>query len=152
LSCTSFRKIRFHLFRAGENAGFAKASIHPIVTLRAADGINVPITLSIGGQTVGLIAKLDTGAANCNFERKYAEILGLEIESGPLQRFRTVAGSFAAYRHEVTMQTFGIEFSAAVFFAQDAAFSRNLLGRSGWLDRLRIGIIDYDRTLFLGPY
>lgn len=79
-------------------------------------------------------------------------MLGLEVESDRLQRFRTVAGSFSAYEHEVTIQTLGIEFSAAVFFAQDSAFNRNFPGRSGWLDRLRIAIIDYDRTLFLSPH
>ena len=41
----------------------------------ATDGINVPITLAIGSQSVDLLAKLDTGAAYCIFERKYAEIL-----------------------------------------------------------------------------
>ena len=46
----------------------------------------------------------------------------------------------------------GIEFPAVVYFAQDSTFSRNFLGRSGWLDRLRIGIIHYDRMLFGGPY
>ncbi len=118
----------------------------------ATDGINLPITLAIGNQSVDLLAKLDTGAAHCIFERKYAEILGLEAESGRLQRFRTVAGSFAAYQHEVTIQTLGIEFSAVVFFAQDSTFNRNFLGRSGWLDRLRIAIVDYDRLLFVSPY
>ena len=118
----------------------------------ATDGITVPITLCMGGQSVELIAKLDTGAAHCIFERKYAEILGVEVESGRLQRFRTVAGSFAAYQHEVTIQTLGIEFSAVVFFAQDPTFSRNFLGRSGWLDRRRIAIVDYDCMLFLSQY
>jgi len=118
----------------------------------AKDGINVPITLAIGRQAVELLAKLDTGAAHCIFERKYGEILGLDVESGRLQRFRTVAGTFAAYEHEVTIQTLGIEFPAIVFFAQDPTFNRNFLGRSGWLDRLRLGIVDYDRTLFMGPY
>jgi hypothetical protein len=41
---------------------------------------------------------------------------------------------------------------AIVFFASDSAFNRNFLGRSGWLDRVRIAIIDYDRILFLSPY
>lgn len=118
----------------------------------AKDGIHVPITLAIGSQSVELVAKLDTGAAHCIFERKYGEMLGLDVEYNRLQRFRTVAGSFAAYEHEVTIQTLGIEFSATVFFAQDSAFNRNFLGRSGWLDRLRIAIIDYDRTLFLSPH
>jgi hypothetical protein len=118
----------------------------------ARDGIEVPITLSIGRESVELLAKLDTGAAHCVFERKYAEMLGVEVASGRLQRFRTMAGSFSAYQHDVTIQTLGIEFSAAVFFAQDPTFSRNFLGRSGWLDRLLIAIVDYDRMLFLSPY
>ena len=118
----------------------------------AIDGINVPITLSVGRQSVELLAKLDTGAAHCIFERKYAEMLGLDVEAGRLQRFLTVAGSFSAHQHEVTIEMLGIEFSATVFFAQDPTFSRNFLGRTGWLDRLRIAIVDYDRMLFLGPY
>jgi len=118
----------------------------------AEDGIQVPIALAIGRQSVELLAKLDTGAAHCIFERKYGEMLGLAVESGRLQRFRTVAGSFAAYEQEVTIQTLGIEFSAVVFFAQDSTFNRNFLGRSGWLDRLRIAIVDYDRLLFVSPY
>src|SRR6516225_6285782 len=118
----------------------------------AKDGIHVPITLAVGRESVELLAKLDTGAEYCIFERKYGEMLGLDVQSGRLQRFRTVAGSFDAYEHEVTIQTLGIEFPAVAFFAQDLAFTRNFLGRSGWLDRLRIGIIDYDRMLFVGPY
>ena len=118
----------------------------------ALDGIEVPITLFIGRQSVEFLAKLDTGAAHCIFERKYAEMLGVDVDSGRLQRFRTVAGSFAAYQHEITIQTLGIEFSAVVFFAQESAFNRNFLGRSGWLDRLRIAIVDYDRLLFVSPY
>jgi hypothetical protein len=79
-------------------------------------------------------------------------MLRLDVESGRFQRFRTVAGSFSAYEHEVTIQTLGIEFPATVFFAQDPVFNRNFLGRFGWLDRLRIAIVDYDRTLLLSPY
>jgi hypothetical protein len=118
----------------------------------AADGIELPVTLATASQSVDLIARVDTGAAFCIFERKYAEILGMEVEAGRLQRFRTVTGSFAAYQHEVTMQTLGIEFSAPVFFAQEIAFNRNFLGRVGWLDRVRVAIIDYDRLLLLGAY
>ena len=118
----------------------------------ALDGIEVPITLCIGRQSVEFLAKLDTGAAHCIFERRYAEMLGVDVDSGRLQRFRTVAGSFAAYQHEVTIQTLVIDFSAVVFFAQDSTFNRTCLGRSGCLDRLRIAIVDYDRLLFVSPY
>jgi hypothetical protein len=116
------------------------------------DGIEVPIELRVGERKVELFARLDTGAAHCIFERRYAEELGLDVESGRPQGFRTMAGSFLTYEHEVTLHTLGIEFSAFVFFAHDQAFSRSFVGRSGWLDRLRVGIIDYDRLLFLGPY
>ena len=71
---------------------------------------------------------------------------------GTAQRFRTMAGLFLAYEHEVTIHTLGVEFQSGVFFAQDMGFNRNFLGRSGWLDRLRVGIIDYDRLLFLSNY
>jgi hypothetical protein len=115
-------------------------------------GINVPTELGVGDQRVELIARLDTGAAHCIFERRNAEELGLAVESGRPQRFRNMAGSFLAYEHEVLIHTLGIEFSASVFFAHDQQFSRNFVGRSGWLDRLRIAIIDYDRMLYLSAY
>ncbi len=116
------------------------------------NGIEIPTELSVGNENVALIATLDTGAAHCIFERRYGEELGLDVEAGRTQRFRTMAGFFVAYEHEVTIHTLGIEFPAAVFFAQDAGFTRNFLGRSGWLNRLRIGIIDYDRLLLLSGY
>jgi hypothetical protein len=116
------------------------------------DGIPVPVSLVIGRQSVELLAKVDTGAAHCIFERKYGEMLEIDVESGRLQRFRTVAGSFAAYEQEVIIQTLGIEFPAVVFFAQESTFSRNFLGRSGWLDRPRVGMIDSERMLFVGTY
>ena len=116
------------------------------------NGIEVPLSLRVGNQSVDFQARLDTGAAHCIFERRYAEMLGLEVESGRRQRFRTVTGSFSAYEHEVLIQTLGVEFPTAVFFAEEVAFERNFLGRKGWLDHIRIAIIDYDRTLFLSAY
>ena len=39
-----------------------------------------------------------------------------------------------------------------VFFAEDENFRRNVLGRNGWLDRVVIGINDYDGKLYLSRY
>src|SRR2546426_5808083 len=75
------------------------------------DGIDIPTELRVGNQRVELIARLDTGAAYCIFERRYAEALGLDVESGRPQRFRTMSGSFVAYEHEVTLHTLGISSS-----------------------------------------
>ncbi|HXB73836.1 MAG TPA: aspartyl protease family protein [Candidatus Acidoferrales bacterium] len=116
------------------------------------DGIEVPVTLRASGQSIDLTAKVDTGAAHCIFERRYADLLGLTVESGRLQRFRTMSGSFSAYEHEITLESLGIEFSTFVFFAADSAFERNFLGRAGWLDHVRIAIIDYDGIFWLSAY
>ena len=67
-------------------------------------GIEVPVTLRHGSQSVDLIAKVDTGAAYCIFDRRYAEMLGLNVESGRLQIFQTVTGSFPA--HTLRIATF----------------------------------------------
>jgi len=89
------------------------------------DGIDVPTELRVGEQRVELIARLDTGAAYFIFERRYAEELGLDVESGRPQRFRTMAGSFMAYEHAVTLHTLGIEFSAIVFETEICDFRRD---------------------------
>jgi hypothetical protein len=95
------------------------------------EGIEVPVTLGNGGQSVDLLAKLDTGAAHCTFERRYAEILGINPESGRLQRFRTATGSFAVYEHEFDLQVLGIAFSTTVFFAQDLYLQETSWGEQG---------------------
>jgi len=116
------------------------------------EGIEVPVTLRLGSRFVETLPKLDTGATFCVFERRYADMLELGTESGRYQRFQTPAGTFDAFEHEVEMHFLGLEFSALVFFAQDHTFRRSVLGRSGWLNRLRIGLIDHDSLLYLSPY
>jgi len=67
-------------------------------------------------------------------------------------RMRTLTGEFPSYGHEVTLQTFDFAFDAIAYFAADYDIPRNLLGRHGWLQMLRLGLIDYDETLYLSPY
>jgi hypothetical protein len=50
------------------------------------------------------------------------------------------------------MQTLGLEFDSVVYFAADYGLSRNLLGREGWLQKVRLGIVDYETTIYLSPY
>jgi len=116
------------------------------------EGIEVPVTIRVGGYSVEALPKLDTGAASCIFERRYAQMLRIDVEDGRFQRFRTAAGTFGAFEHEVEIEVFDFRFSAHVFFAQDVEFSRSVLGRNGWLDRLRVGLIEYDQMLYLSPY
>jgi predicted DNA-binding antitoxin AbrB/MazE fold protein len=114
--------------------------------------IALPIVLRSGGNVVDLVASLDTGASYCLFEGAYATELGLDLHSGVRKRFRTANSNFDAYGHEVEIDAFGIVTHSLVFFFADASIVKNVLGRGGWLDRVRVGIVDHDCTLFLAPY
>ncbi len=118
----------------------------------AKDGIEVPVTLRLGQSTVSFPARLDTGAAFCVFERGYAETLGLVVETGLPLRFNTVMGSFDAHGHALTLETLGYSFDVTVYFAADHSFTRNELGRRGWLDQVRLGIVEYEGKLYLSSY
>jgi hypothetical protein len=115
-------------------------------------GIHVPVILQTGTDVVILKAKVDTGSSNCIFERKHGERLGLDIEKGILQRINTVTGSFLTYGHHVTLSVLGIETTTTVYFAADESFTRNVLGRQGWLNVVRLGLVDYEGKLYLSHY
>ena len=115
-------------------------------------GITVPVKLFFGEKLVRFEAKVDTGAANCIFERTHAERLNIDVESGDLIVFNTAVGNFAAYGHEVTLSVLNIETYAKVYFAKEDWFTRNVLGRQGFLDRVKLGLLDYEGKLFLSAY
>lgn len=115
-------------------------------------GVTVPIRHRTWAESIDLHAKIDTGASLCLFERKHAERLGITVESGSLEKNSTVTGSFVVYGHEVTLDVLGIETTTTVYFAADENFTRNGLGQQGWLDRVRLGLIDYEGKLFLSDY
>ena len=112
-------------------------------------GISVDVELRLGGLSVNVPAKIDTGAESCVFAREFGERLGLEIENGEIQMFNTVTGTFSTYGHWVTLIVNDFEFDSYVFFAKDEYFDRNVLGRQGWLSRLIVGINDYEGKLYL---
>ena len=116
------------------------------------ENIEVPVILRFGQSTVSFFAQLDTGATFCVFERDYGETLGLAIESGSPLHFSTAMGSFDAYGHVLTLETLGYSFDVTVYFAAHESFTRNVLGRRGWLDQVRLGIVEYESKLYLSRY
>jgi len=116
------------------------------------DGILLTVELQSGTARARVLAKLDTGASFCIFQREHGEALGLDIESGTPQRVGTTTGSFLTYGHEVTLTSLGLSFTATVYFAALYGFSRNVMGRRGWLDRTQVGIVDYEGQLFVSRY
>ncbi len=79
-------------------------------------------------------------------------MLGIELESGVRQVYRTVSGSFLAYGHEVTLRTLHFEWSAVVYFYAAANQQTNFVGRRGWLDRVRLGLVHYNQQIYLSQY
>lgn len=115
-------------------------------------GISVPVNLLIGNDSVDVETKLDTGSTYCVFERVWGESLGFDIESGHRVRIATATGSFIAYGHSVTLSVVGYDLDSVVYFAEDRAIKRNVLGRHGFLDRVQFGLIDYIGQLYLSRY
>jgi hypothetical protein len=117
------------------------------------DDLIFPISLSsdLTDQIVVRV-KFDTGSTFCVFQRAYSDLLGIDIESGEPQRIRTATGSFTAYGHEITLAVGSLEWQATVYFAADENFPVNVVGRIGFFDRLRVGLVDYEQQLYLSAY
>ncbi|MGI8787410.1 MAG: aspartyl protease family protein [Pyrinomonadaceae bacterium] len=124
--------------------------VHFYNTLKV--GITASVILSFGGEFADFEAKIDTGSSYCVFERKHAERLNLDVESGEQIRISTATSSFTAYGHELMFSVLGIESYAKVYFAKEESFTRNVLGRQGFLDRVKLGLIDYEGKLLLSAY
>ncbi len=117
-----------------------------------APGITLEVTLKTNNRVVRVEANIDTGASHSIFNRQIGEELGLQIEAGYRQVFSTATGTFEAYGHEATLILGEIEFDVMVFFGVNENFSRNVIGRFGGLDHLRVGIVDYEGKLYLSRY
>lgn len=115
-------------------------------------GISLEVELRLDYLSTKFEAKVDTGSTFCIFARKFGEDLGIEIELGTPQLISTSTGSFMAFGHGVTLITAEFELDSIVFFAKDENFNRNVLGRHGWLDRVIVGINDYESKLYLNKY
>jgi hypothetical protein len=76
----------------------------------------------------------------------------LDVAAGNPMAFRTATGRVEAFGHRVTIETLGLNFESVVYFFADERINKNLLGRLGWLDRIRLGLIDHDGLLYVAPY
>lgn len=119
------------------------------------DKPDITFSVSLSGDSQNFFpvaVKLDTGSTFCVIQRQYAEALGINVEQGTPQRMRAATGSFLAYGHELTISLEGIEWHATVFFAENEHFPVSVVGRVGFLDRLRVGLVDYEQAFYLSAY
>lgn len=115
-------------------------------------GISLPVILKSGENSIQINAKLDTGSSHCIFERQYGELLEIDVESGASATIGTATGNFPAFEHRIEISTFGFIWEASVYFIAEEGIKRNILGRIGWLDRVKLGLIDYEGKLLLSRY
>lgn len=115
-------------------------------------GISIEVILQAGLQNQRLTAKLDSGSSFCIFQQEYGEALGLDIESGQPQWIGSPMGEFLTYGHGVTLSALGFDFDIVAYFTAAPNFTRNVLGRHGWLQKVRMGVVDYDGKLYVSDY
>ena len=126
------------------------AAVHSYATEQ--EGISVPVVLKSGENSVQLSAGVDTGATFCIFRSELAEALGLALSNGNRKRFRTANSSFEAFGHEVELSVLGVTTYSTVYFFADTAINKNVLGRVGRLDRVRLGLVEHDSRIYLARY
>jgi hypothetical protein len=63
-----------------------------------------------------------------------------------------VMGSFLTFAHLVTLSVLETSLETTVCFAEEASFNRNVLGQQGWLDGLRLGLVDCEGKLYFSDY
>jgi hypothetical protein len=114
-------------------------------------GITIDTILRFAGKEKPCFAKIDTGSEICIFSREIGEYLEIEIESGFKKRLSTLSGGLSAFGHFVELETLDLRFESFVYFAQDYSLNRNLLGREGWLQLVRIAIDDNASEVYLSP-
>ena len=115
-------------------------------------GITLPVFLVSGEFETTVEAKIDTGASHSIFARIHGENLGLDIESGELLNVGTVRESFRVFGHELSIRFLDIELYTKIYFAEDEFMRRSVLGRQGFIDRVKLGLIDYEGKLLLSEY
>ena len=113
-------------------------------------GLNV-VLIADETNPVSAIAKLDTKSEFCLFQRKYAELLDLEIEGGTENPMRTINSSFKTFGHEVKILFSDFELSTTIYFPE-FEIPRSVVGRTGFLDMLKIGLIEYEQLFYFSLY
>lgn len=115
-------------------------------------GITIFVSLGYGEKNLRIEAKVDPGAEVCLFTYDVARRFGIQIETGIPITLHTLTGPLEAFGHEVTLQTCDMVFQSVVYFAKYPNLPRNILGRQGWLRKLKLAVIDYDNLLYLSAY
>jgi hypothetical protein len=113
-------------------------------------GIKIETTLRYNALEFSGLANIDTGSASCIFSRSVADSLEIYLTNGYPRTFNTLTGDFAAFGHNVELETMGLILRTMVFFIEDPKIHKNLLGRDGWFQFIKFGLNHSSNEVFLG--
>lgn len=116
-------------------------------------GFYVPAMFSVADREVRVDGYFDVGAAYCVIPREAGEKLGLDIETGEASALRTGTGLMPGYLHYTVLSVGDLIFEdVPTFVAKYPDFDRCLLGRAGWLQKVRLNLVTYDGAIYLNLY
>jgi predicted aspartyl protease len=116
-------------------------------------GLSFSVRFSAAGQEIEENGILDLGAAFCVIPRITGENLGLAVEAGVPTTLRTGGGPMATYQHYGSLILGDLLFEdVPICVAKYHDFDRVLIGRAGWLHKVRLGLVVYDELLYLNLY
>lgn len=115
-------------------------------------GIALPVILSANGRAEAVTACVDCGSTLCVFQREIAERLALRVEDGVEDYVNAMGTAIRVYGHEVTLTLGDLALDLFVYFPDYQWIPRNLLGRQGFLRRLRFGLDDYEGFVYLSHH
>jgi Aspartyl protease len=115
-------------------------------------GIALPVIIAANGLTEAVTAAIDTGSTLCVFQREVAESLGVTVEDGIEDYVSAMGTIIRVYGHEATLTVGDLALDLFVYFPDYQNIPRNLLGRQGFLQRLRFGLDDYKGIVYLSRH
>ncbi len=119
-------------------------------TTEDSHGLYLTATLSVAGQELVVDGYLDIGAAYCILPRLLGETLGLAVEAGEPVTLKTGGGPLQGFLHFATLLLGDLAFEdVPICVIKYPGFDRCLLGRAGWLQKVRLNLSAYDEALYL---
>jgi hypothetical protein len=115
-------------------------------------GIALPVILNANAGAESVIATIDCGSTLCVFQREIAERLGIAVEDGIEDYVSAIGTIIKVHGHEVTLTLGELALDLFVYFPAYQQIPRNLLGRQGFLQRLRFGLDDYEGFVYLSHH
>lgn len=111
----------------------------------------IEIALAHNDLTRTALALIDSGSTFSLFSRELADVLGIEVLQGRVQKLSTLGGPLLAYGHEIDLEiTPNLHYKTEVLLTEYPV-PRNLLGHNGFLDHVAVALRSKYGLIYLNP-